>query len=96
MSTPKPFAKLFDHDTLGQLLVQRSTNDEDDPGLRITFDPGIDELQPCNVFLAVGGVDEDAANRAADELFDRFDEGMAIATVQKQVEQIKQMFSRPH
>ncbi|WP_120967017.1 hypothetical protein [Comamonas sp. lk] len=96
MGTPKPFAKLFENPTLGQLLVQRSTNDDDRPGLRITFDPGIDELQPCDIFLSVGGVDDETAERAADELFTRFDEDMAIASVQKQVDQIKQMYSNRH
>ncbi|MDR2325463.1 MAG: hypothetical protein LBE51_08710 [Acidovorax sp.] len=96
MSTPKPFAKLFTHSQLGQLLVQRDANDDEQPGIRITFDPGMEDLAPCHLFLAVGGIDEDAASQAADQLFENFDEEMAVASVQKQIAQIQQMFSNQH
>lgn len=87
--TPKPFAKLYLHPGLGQILVLRDTNDEDMPGLRIRFDAGIENLKPSDVFLSVGGVDEDAANDAADALFATFDETMAVAAVLKQIPVIK-------
>lgn len=96
MNKPKPFAKLFAHATLGQLLVQRDSNEDDKPGIRITFDPAVDQLAPCHIFLSVGGTDEDTANKAADAMFDQFTEDMAASSVEKQVEQIKQMFSKPH
>ena len=93
---PKPFAKLFDHPEIGQVLVQRSSNEEDTPGVLFTFDPGIEELQPCDVFLAVGGVDDDVANEAADTLFENITEGMALEVAEKQLSQIKQMFQAAH
>lgn len=96
MSTPKPFAKLFTNPTLGQLLVQRDNNDDGLPGIRITFDPGMEDLAPCYVFLGVGGVDDEAASQAVDQLFENFDEEMAAASAQKQIAQIQQMFSNRH
>ena len=96
MNKPKPFAKLFAHATLGQLLVQRDSNVDDKPGIRITFDPAIEQLAPCYLFLSVGGIDEETANKAADAMFDQFTEDMAASSVEKQVEEIKQMFSKPH
>ena len=96
MNKPKPFAKLFCHPTLGQLLVQRSCNDEDKPGVQITFDTGIEQLQSSHVFLAVGGVDDETANKAADQLFENFDEDMAVASTEKQIELIHQMFANQH
>ena len=96
MSAPKPFAKLFEHAALGQLLVQRDSNDEDQPGIRITFDMGMEDLAPCHVFLAVGGVDDETANQAADQLFQTFDEEMAAASVQKQIDRIQAMFAQRH
>lgn len=88
----KPFAKLFDHPEIGQVLVQRSSNEEDMPGIRITFDPGVDELQPCHLFLGVGGIDDDAANEAADTLLMNLTEDMAVSAAKQQIQQIKQMF----
>lgn len=96
MNKPKPFAKLFEHPTLGQLLVQRDSDDDDTPGIRITFDTGLEELDLCFVFLKVGGVDDDAANQAADQIFQKFDEAMTIASVENQIEQILRAFGPRH
>lgn len=93
---PKPFAKLFDHPEIGQVLVQRSSNEEDTPGIRITFDPGVEELQPCHLFLGVGGIDDDAANEAADTLLMNLTEDMAVSAAKQQIQQIKQMFQAAH
>lgn len=96
MSKRKPFAKLFEHPEIGQVLVQRSSDDEDTPGIRVTFDAGVDQLQPCHMFLGVGGTDDDAANAAADSLFENLTEDMAVAAAEKQIAQIKEMFQTAH
>lgn len=96
MSPPKPFAKLFAHPTLGQMLVQRETNDDDQPGVSIKFDPGIEDLAPCHIFLAVGGVDDETANQAADQLFENTSEETAAKIVEKQVDLIRGSFGVRH
>ena len=56
------------------------------------FDPCVDELAPCDIFLGVGGIDEDAAEDAADTLFGNMTSDIAASMVQKQIEQIQLMF----
>ena len=94
MTTIKKFAKLFDHKTMGQMLVQRCSNEIDAPGVLVTFDPGMDELDPCDVFIAVKGGSDNDADQAADALFERFDEAMAVDVTKAHLETIKKMFSQ--
>lgn len=90
---PKAFAKLFEHAELGQILVRRDRDDDDErPGVRITFDPAVDELAPCDFFMGVGGVDDDAAEQAADNLFANMTEEIAVKIVAQHVTQIKAQF----
>lgn len=93
---PKPFAKLFEHPEIGQVLAQRSSGEDDTPGIRITFDLGMDELQPCHLFIGVGGIDNDAANEAADTLFMNLTEDIAVSAATRQIQQIKQMYQAAH
>jgi len=94
MQQPKPFAKLFVHPEIGQVLVQRSSDEDDTPGIEIKFDPAVEGIAPSHVFLAVRGVDEDAAEEAADCMFEGFTEAEAFAAAAGQIAAIKQYFSQ--
>lgn len=90
MQKPKPFAKLFDHPEIGQVLVRRTTNKSGTPGVLLMFNAAANQLQLCDLFFAQGGIDEEVAARAADKLLDSFTEAMAVDLARKYIEYHKQ------
>ena len=61
------FAKLFESESLGQILVMKDTNDDDDPCVTVMFDPQLEGLE--NIKTKFGFDDEEHRDR----IFDRVD-----------------------
>lgn len=61
------FAKIFESETLGQILVVKDTNDDGDPCVVVMFDPQLEGLE--NIKTKFGFDDEDRR----DHIFDRVD-----------------------
>lgn len=61
------FAKMFESETLGQILVMKDTNGDDDPCVTVMFDPQIDGMENIKMHF---GFDSDEKR---DSVFDRID-----------------------
>lgn len=74
----KKFAKLFETEAHGQILVKLDAGD-DGPELRFYFDPDIEGLNVCSV--AISAKDTDAGWKAMQAAFDRQDADTAAKVV---------------
>ena len=87
----KPFAKLFQSDEIGQVLVTLHLTGEDTPELHITFDPNVDGLGISST--KVGFPDTDAGEELAQRAFDSVTEESAIGAARIAIANIREMFA---
>lgn len=85
---PKKFAKLFETEQFGQILVQRQRNEDQD--IAITFDPEVKHIQWAT--FRIGFPDTEQGETAADAAFEKIDEAMVVAMVSEQANAVKEMF----
>lgn len=76
------FAKLYESQTLGQIVVMKDSNDEGDPSIKFFFQP--EGFGVCCFLLNFTAVDEDAAWAKCDKAFDKVDAEMTFELVRKQ------------
>jgi len=74
------FAKLFEFEDIGQVLVLRKTDDNDKPCVRYICQPEADGIGTCSI--TVPFVDSDNGNAQADKAFEAVDEEAARAAFQ--------------
>ena len=76
------FAKIFESETLGQILVMKDTNDDGDPCVTVMFDHQLCGTEDTEIFLGLikthFGFDDDEKR---DSVFDRVDIGKAESVV---------------
>lgn len=65
------FAKIFESEKYGQILVKIDSDDNHDPEVRVYVEPP--ELGVCSVALSVKNEDEDVAWSKAEELFQKLE-----------------------
>lgn len=68
----KKFAKLFESEEYGQIVVIRQNNDDGEPEVRFFLRPKIDGLRVCAV-AAAGKDDSEESEKAMDAIFDKTD-----------------------
>lgn len=85
---PKKFAKLFETEKFGQILIQRQR--DDDQEIAITFDPGVECIGYAT--FKIGFPDTEQGEAAADAAFEKIGEAGAIAMVEEQSKAIQEMF----
>ncbi len=83
------FAKLFDIDTIGQVLVKIDASDEGTPEVRVYVEPP--DLGVCS--FALGWKDNDDGWDKAQACFDAFDEAKAAEMAGKVLDSINSNFS---
>ncbi len=72
------FAKIFQSEAFGQILVKKDDNDQDDPEIRFFFNP--DQLGICSLAVAFKNVENQ--DKAQKEVF----EGLTLEKVEGVVE----------
>ncbi|ATW57984.1 hypothetical protein CNR34_00051 [Pseudomonas phage nickie] len=90
----KPFAKLFQFDDIGQVLVKLDEAEDPDtsgPEIVISFKP--ENLGVCAVKLSKFGPDGDEAWDKADKAFETIDEAFAYKTAKKVIDEFNDMFA---
>jgi hypothetical protein len=80
------FAKLFEVDEIGQILVMQDTNGEGSPAVKVFFEPP--NLGVCCISLAFS--DDDSGWDKCDKTFSRMDQDMAVEAVKSQLGMIRQ------
>ena len=68
------FAKLYEHETIGQILVMKTTNDDENPALKVII--GVEGVE---VSAGPGYKDSDDGWDALDAAFDKVDEEFAVS-----------------
>lgn len=91
-----PFAKLFEHPEIGQVLVLRSKNKSGTPGVLVIFNTSANKMQLCDLFFGQGGIDEEVAAKTAGKLLDSFTEEMAVDLARKYITYHKLDFQAAH
>lgn len=76
------FAKLFDVDGIGQILVMQDTNDDGNPAVKVFFKP--QDFGVCCV--ALGFTDDDEGWEKCDRSFEKMDAEMAAGLVRAQLD----------
>ena len=77
------FAKIFESDKYGQLVVMKDQNDDGDPCVKFYYDPGVDGISICSSVLSA------KKEEYRDKLFDRVDLEMAETAVGKVIKFLK-------
>jgi hypothetical protein len=82
----KPFAKLFENEKLGQILVKIDCSDEDnfEAEVRVYFEP--EEFGVCSTAFSFDSWDK------AEEAFDKLDEELCLSIVEPVIEQFTGVF----
>lgn len=60
------FAKIFESETFGQILVMKDTNDDDDPCVTVMFDPQIEGFE--NIKTRFGFEEDERRDRVWDDI----------------------------
>ena len=60
------FAKLFESESLGQILVMKDTNDDVDPCVTVMFDPKIEGFE--NIKVGLGFEDDERRDRVWNDI----------------------------
>lgn len=88
---PTTFAKIFDHKTVGQVLVTKDTDSDDKPAVIISIDASElsdDLLGICSTSLCCEDTDEGYAAR--EKMFENMTEETAFAAISKMIQMIQE------
>lgn len=60
------FAKMFQSEEVGQIVIMKDINDDQDPCIKIYFDPNIEGLSICNSIISFQK--EESRDKAFDQI----------------------------
>lgn len=84
----KKFAKLFEHEKYGQILIVKKQNEESQPIISWSYKPSIEEIDLIELFLIYN--DSDEGQKTRDEHFEKFDIQKAVKLVEESEAELKE------